>query len=121
MEGESSAASKVLKLGGDKIIVTRKQDGHRVLQHRRRQRLRIYRGLFAEAQAGLSGLGAQRIAAVAAGFKEAHDEQARWGASTGHGHVKRPSRCILRWAKMESYRGSYLTGERVAGRPDSLA
>lgn len=30
VEGESSAASKVLKLGGDKIIVIRKQDGHDV-------------------------------------------------------------------------------------------
>lgn len=113
MKKESSASSKVLKLGGDKIIVTRQQDGHDV-----------YFSTGDDRDCGSIVDFLQKRKTVNLG--QVRKELRQWLPGSKKPTIKRPERAperavatskdradvLRRWAKMKPYSGSYLTNER---------
>ena len=111
--GESGRSSKVLKRGGDKIIVTRKQDGHDVY---------FSTGDSSDCGSILDFL--QKRKNINLGL--VHKELRQWLPGSKKPTAKRPAGdpvwitatssdqadVLLRWNKMEPYGGSYLTDER---------
>lgn len=110
---ESSTSSKVLKLGGDKIIVTRRPDGHDVY--------------FSTGDAKDNGSIVdflQKRKAVNLG--QVRKELRQWLPGSKKPAIKRPARpperpqavekdragVLIRWALMKPYTGSYLTAKR---------
>lgn len=110
---ESSASSKVLKVGGDKIIVTRQKDGHDV-----------YFSTGDASDCGSIVDFLQNRKRVNLG--EVRKELRQWLPSSKKPSVKRPQRpperavatskdrteVLRQWATMKPYSASYLTDER---------
>jgi hypothetical protein len=110
---ESSAASKVLKLGGDKIIVTRQQDGHDV-----------YFSVGDDRDCGSIVDFVQRRKPLSLG--QVRKELRAWLPSAKRPAIKMPARtpdrplatpkdhgkALGRWVQMQPYTGSYLSRDR---------
>ena len=110
---ESSASSKVLKSGGDKIIVTRQQDGHDV-----------YFSVGDDRDCGSIVDFLQRRKSVNLG--QVRKELRQWLPGSKRPAPKRPlraperavavskdrSQVLTAWAKMKPYSGSYLSRDR---------
>lgn len=113
IKSESSASSKVLKFGGDKIIVTRRPDGHDVY--------------FSTGDAKDNGSIVdflQKRKAVNLG--QVRKELRQWLPGSKKPAIKRPARpperpqavekdragVLIRWALMRPYAGRYLTEKR---------
>jgi len=113
LEKESAKNSKVLRCGGDKIIVTRQQDGHDVYFSIGDQ---YHRGSIIDFVRKREGINLGQI----------RKELRGWVQGAKRPAIKRPVRApdrpevaskdrtdvLVRWASMERYTGSYLTRER---------
>jgi len=109
---ESSAASKVLKCGGDKIIVTRQQ-GHDVYFSTGDDRDNGSVIDFMQKRTGLNlGQIRKALRAWLPGSKKPAPKRPARAPEHAQEVTKDRAHVLARWASMRPYEGSYLTDER---------